>query len=414
MQFLHLTFESFRFAMQALKSNLLRTVLSLLGVTVGIFSIIGVLTMVDSLESNIKGSLSSIGEKTIYVDKWPWQFGGGDYPWWKYFQRPRPKYKEFKYLRENIENATAITIMDYSMTNLRQGNNSYQALCHGITYEFNIITEVPIIDGRYFTSQEMEAGRSVAVIGGKVNEMLFPNENAIGKKIKVNGQNFTVIGIQETKGKQLVDVGGNPDEKIFIPFLKHKRMFSSGNLNGLIALQARPDDENMLLLESEITGLMRTTRGLKPTQDDNFALNRPDAAAQALSGLFGTLTVGGWVIGLFALLIGGFGIANIMFVSVKERTNIIGIQKSLGAKNYFILFQFLFESVFLCVLGGLLGLLLVYLASFIDLGSLDIILSTGNILIGLIVASVIGILSGIIPASQAANMDPVIAIRANG
>lgn len=412
MQFLHLTFESFRFAMQALKANLLRTVLSLLGVTVGIFSIIGVLTMVDSLESNIKGSLSSVGEKVIYVDKWPWQFGGGDYPWWKYFQRPRPKYQEFKYLRDNIENARAITIMDYAQTNVRQGSNSFESLCQGITYDFNLITEIPIIDGRYFTTQEVEAARNVAIIGGKVNEMLFPYENAIGKNIKVNGQNFTVIGVQETKGKQLIDVGGNPDEKVYIPFLKHKRMFSSGNLSGTIALQAYESDENMLLLESEITGLMRTTRGLRPTEDDNFALNRPDAAAQALSGLFGTLTVGGWVIGLFALLIGGFGIANIMFVSVKERTNIIGIQKSLGAKNYFILFQFLFESVFLCILGGLLGLLLVYLASFIDIGSLDIILSSGNIIIGLIVASVIGVLSGVIPASQAANMDPVIAIRA--
>lgn len=404
--------ESFRFAMQALRANIFRTVLSLLGVTVGIFSIIGVYTMVDSLEANIKNSLSSIGEKTIYVDKWPWQFGGGDYPWWKYFQRPRPKYTEYKFLKENLENARAITIMDWSMANVRNGNSSFQALCQGITYDFNSITDVPIIEGRYFASQEVDAGNNVAVIGGKVAEVLFQNESAIGKTVKINGQNFTVIGVQEKKGKQLVDVGGNPDEKVYIPFLKHKRMFSSGNLNGIIALQALENDENMLLLESETTGLMRTIRGLKPFQDDSFALNRPDAAAAALSGLFKGIKQGGTIIGLFALLIGGFGIANIMFVSVKERTNIIGIQKSLGAKNYFILFQFLFESVFLCLIGGLVGLLLVYLASFIDLGSLDIVLSSTNIITGLIIASVIGILSGIIPASQAARMDPVIAIRA--
>jgi putative ABC transport system permease protein len=411
MKFLNLVFESFRFAWQALRANVMRTILSLLGVTVGIFSIIGVLTMVDSLEANIKGSLSSIGEKTIYVDKWPWVFGEGDYPWWKYFMRPRPKYAEFQFLKNNANHAKGVTIMDFSMTNARYKNSSYDALCQGITYDFNLITEVPVVEGRYFTEQEVEAGRNVAILGGEVSEILFGDENPLGKPLKIKGQNFIVIGVQELKGKQLVDVGGNPDTKIFIPFVKHKRMFSSGNLYGQIAVQAYEDDKNMEMLESELTGLMRTRRGLKPSQEDNFALNRPDAIADAISGVFDALAIGGWIIGFFALLIGGFGIANIMFVSVKERTNIIGIQKSLGAKNYFILFQFLFESVFLCLIGGLAGLLIVYLASFINIGYLDLILSTSNIVLGLLIASVIGIASGIIPASQAARMDPVIAIR---
>ncbi len=412
MKFIKLIFESFRFAWQALKSNVLRTLLSLLGVTVGIFSIIGVLTMVDSLEANVRNALSSIGERTIYVDKFPWIFEEGDYPWWRYFQRPRPKHSEYEYLKSRVRNAEAITIMDYSIANAKYENSSFDALIHGITYDFNVITEVPVIEGRYFTQAEVDGGRNVAILGGEVAETLFGEENGIGKNIKVKGQRFTVIGIQEKKGKQLVDVGGNPDQKIYIPFLKHKRLFSSGDLYGMIALQAFKDDENMVMLESEITGLMRTTRGLRPTQEDNFALNRPDAAANAMSSVFDALRVGGYVIGAFALLIGGFGIANIMFVSVKERTNIIGIQKSLGAKNYFILFQFLFESVFLCILGGLIGLLLVYLVSFINLGSLDLILTTGNMIVGLLIASVIGILSGIIPASQASALNPVIAIRA--
>ncbi len=410
--FLGLTLESFRFAWQALKSNVFRTILSLLGVTVGIFSIIGVYTMVDSLEANIKESLSSIGDKTIYVDKWPWIFNTGDYPWWKYFKRPEPKYSEFRYLKENVENARAIAIMDWSSSIARYGNSSYNVLCQGITFDANLINEIPIVNGRYFTSQEVDAGRNVAIIGGEVGEELFADEDPVGKQIKLKGQNFTVIGVQEKKGKQLVDVGGNPDQKIYIPFIKHKRMFSSGNLYGTIVMQALEDDKDMIILESETRGLMRTLRGLRPSEDDNFAINRPDAAAAAISGIFSSLRVGGFIIGLFSLLIGGFGIANIMFVSVKERTNIIGIQKSLGAKNFFILFQFLFESVFLCLFGGLFGLLLVYLISFVDLGSLDIILSLKNVSFGLFISSIIGILSGIIPASQAAAMDPVIAIRA--
>jgi putative ABC transport system permease protein len=412
MLFFKLTFESLRFAWQALRSNLLRTVLSLLGVTIGIFSIIGVYTMVDSLESNIKTSLSSIGDKTIYVDKFPWQFGDGEYPWWKYFNRPRPKYSEYKYLKDNLENAAAVTIMDWSLAQAKYQSNSYNALVQGITYDFNLISDVPVINGRYFSPTEIESGRNVAVIGAEIGETLFGEEDPIGKQIKIKGENFVVIGMQQKKGKQLVDVGGNPDQKVYVPFVKHKRMFSSGNLYGMIQVQAFESDLKMVKLESEIKGKMRTIRGLRPLEEDNFALNRPDAAANFLTTIFGSLRAGGFVIGLFSLLIGGFGIANIMFVSVKERTNIIGIQKSLGAKNYFILFQFLFEAIFLCLIGGLFGLILVYLASFIDLGSLDIVLSSGNIIFGLTISSIIGIVAGLIPASQASKMDPVIAIRA--
>jgi putative ABC transport system permease protein len=411
-KFLFQTYEATAFAWSALRANVFRTILSLLGVTVGIFSIIGVYTMVDSLEGSIKNSLNSIGEKTIYVDKWPWQFGEGEYPWWKYFQRPEPKFTEYKALREDSKRAAAIAIMDWSSTTVRYKSSSFDGLCQGITYDFNLITDIPIEQGRYFTQAEMDAGRNVAIIGGTIAQTLFQDENPIGKTIKLKGQNFTVIAIQEVKGKDLVQIGGNPDEKIYIPFLKHKRLFSSGNLEGTIVMQAYESDKDMVELESETRGLMRTIRGLRPSQDDNFALNRPDAAANAISGLFGTIRTGGFFIGLFALLIGGFGIANIMFVSVKERTNIIGIQKSLGARSYVILFQFLFESIFLCLFGGLIGILLVYLASFIDLGSLDIVLSSSNIIFGIIIASIIGIISGIVPALQAARMDPVIAIRA--
>ncbi|AFK01705.1 protein of unknown function DUF214 [Emticicia oligotrophica DSM 17448] len=412
MKVLLLILESFRFAMNALRENILRTVLSLLGVTVGIFSIIGVYTMVDSLESNIKGSLSSIGTNVIYVQKWPWFFGGGDYPWWKYFMRPEPKYDEFKYLKENLEHAQSVAMMDFSSgVSCKKGSNSIEALCQGITYDFTDITEVPIVNGRYFAPQEVESGRNVAILGADISDALFPDSDPIGQSFKMKGQTLTVIGIQERKGKQIADFGGEPDQKVYIPFLAHKRIFSSGEPYGDIVLKGFDTDEGLLELEGETTGLMRTKRGLRPTQEDNFALNRPEAAAAALGQLFGTIRTSGFFIGLFSLLIGGFGIANIMFVSVKERTNIIGIQKSLGAKNFFILFQFLFESVFLCLIGGFFGILLVYLLSFLPLGSLDIILTSSNIIFGLIIASIIGVVSGIIPAWQAARLDPVIAIR---
>jgi putative ABC transport system permease protein len=412
MKVLRMVFESLRFAWQALKSNLLRTILSLLGVTIGIFSIIGVYTMVDSLEANIKNSLSSIGSNTIYVEKFPWQFGDGEYPWWKYLSRPEPKFREYKQLKESLTQAKSVTIMDWTLTDVKYKSSSLKGLAQGITYDFNNITEVPIASGRYFIPAETESALNVAVIGGEIAEKLFFGENPLGKQIKLKGENFTVIGVQVKKGKQLVGVGGDPDVKVFIPFIKHKRMFSSGEMSGTIAIKAFESDVEMEKMESELRGKMRTVRGLRPLEMDDFALNKPDAAASFLTSIFGSIRAGGFIIGLFSLLIGGFGIANIMFVSVKERTNIIGIQKSLGAKNYFILFQFLFEAMFLCVIGGLFGLLIVYLASFIQLGSLDIVLTTKNIIFGISISSIIGIMAGLIPASQAAKMDPVIAIRA--
>jgi putative ABC transport system permease protein len=270
---------------------------------------------------------------------------------------------------------------------------------------------VIIINGRYFAPQEVESGRNVGILGADIADALFSDSDPIGQTFKMKGQNVTVIGVQERKGKQIADFGGNPDEKVFIPFLSHKRIFSSGEPYGDILLKGFDKDEGLFELEGEVTGLMRTKRGLRPSEDDSFALNRPEAAAAALGELFKVIGGAGTIIGLFSLLIGGFGIANIMFVSVKERTNIVGIQKSLGAKNSFILYQFLFESIFLCLIGGLCGIILVYLLSFLPLGSLDIVLSSKNIFKGLFISSGIGLISGILPAWQAARLDPVIAIR---
>ncbi|WP_128546134.1 ABC transporter permease [Larkinella soli] len=411
MKFLRQTFESFRFAWQALRSNLLRTTLSLLGVTIGIFAIIAVFTIVDSLERNIKDSLAGIGDKVVYVQKWPWGFGG-EYQWWKYFQRPEPSLTEFKFLAEKLENAEAVVAMDFrGGVTVRNGNNSIQSLIQGTTHEYNKISEVPVEQGRYFSPQEIEASRNVSIIGADIAETLFPGQNPVGKEFKLNGLKYVVIGVQQRKGASLLDFGGNPDTKCLIPIGAFAKMYHSVYPSIDIAVKGFEQDEGLLEVESEIRGLLRARRGLKPMQDDNFAINRPEAAAKAISGVFGVLTLAGWVIGSFSILVGGFGIANIMFVSVKERTNLIGIQKSLGAKNYFILFQFLFEAVFLSLIGGLVGILLVYLVSFMKLGSLEIILSPGNIILGLGVSSIIGMVSGILPALLAARLDPVIAIR---
>ncbi|ARK09753.1 ABC transporter permease [Fibrivirga algicola] len=403
--------ESLRFAWQSLRSNLLRTTLSLLGVTIGIFAIIAVFTIVDSLQRNIKDTLGGLGSNVIYVQKWPFEFGS-EYRWWKYFQRPEPTYNEYRLLSDRLENAQAVVAMGgRGGITVKNGSNSLSSRISGVTYDYNKISDVPIAQGRYFAPQEMESSRNVTIIGSEIAETLFPTQSPIGQSMQIAGLKFVVIGVGEKKGASILEIGGNPDLRCIIPYGTFAKLFSSNRPNLTIAIKGYETDAGLENLEGEIKGVLRARRSLRPAQEDSFAINRPEALAKFISGIFAVLTIAGWFIGGFSMLVGGFGIANIMFVSVKERTNIIGIQKSLGAKNYVILLQFLFEAVLLAVVGGLVGIGLVYLMSFMNLGSLDIQLSASNIILGLAVSGGIGTIFGILPAALAARMNPVDAIR---
>jgi putative ABC transport system permease protein len=413
MLFLKLSWESFRFAISALKSNLTRTVLSLLGVTIGIFAIIAVFTLVDSLESKIKSSFAFLGTNVMRVDRFPFANGPQDYPWWKYFQRPPGTYAEYKFLEERLKNADGVTISASSSATIQAGSNSYQGTSlSGVAYTYQDVFEVALEEGRYFSESEINSSRNLIIIGKKIANTLFANGPALGKEVKIKGMKFTIIGIFEEEGAGFLDLPSK-DEACLVPFGAFSKMYYTGRdgLEPTIAVKGRDTDVGLVALENEMAGLLRAKRGLKPTQENNFALNKTEFIQNAIGSIFDVISVAGWVIGGFSILVGGFGIANIMFVSVRERTNIIGIQKSLGAKNYFILFQFLFEAICLSLIGGGSGILLVYLISFIPLGTLELSLSFNNILLGLGVSSLIGVVAGIVPATLAARMDPVEAIR---
>ena len=409
MKFLIQVYESLIFAYQALRSNLMRTTLSLLGVSVGIFAIVAVFTAVDSLNKNIRSEIDSFaGSGVLYVGKWPWIMQN-NYPWWKYLNRPEIKYTAFQFLKDNLKSAKAIAIIDNGRSaSATKGSSSMDVNMTGASYDYNQITSVPVQFGRYFLPIESENALNVVIIGAKVSENL---QATVGDQIKLNGIKFQIIGIIEKKGNDLLSFGGTPDEKVFIPYSTFSAVFQKDKPAPDIAIKAMDDDLGQENLEGEVTGLMRSLRSIKPKQESNFAVNRLDGLNQFFDGIFAALNVAGALIAGFSLLVGGFGIANIMFVSVKERTNIIGIQKSLGAKNYFILFQFLFEAVFLSLIGGLVGIGLVVLLTLIPQDALPLVLSMKNIVTGLFISSFIGILSGIIPAWVAAKMDPVIAIR---
>jgi putative ABC transport system permease protein len=420
MKTLQLIFESFRFAWKALKSNLLRTILSLLGVTVGIFAIISVLTIVDSLEKNIKDSLNFLGTGVIYIEKWPFTADAdGEYRWWDFWQRPNTSYAEYKFMLENLKSQNGIAIFAIKGNSvIKRDNNSIgEARLIGGSSGYENVSEINIERGRYFTTDEIEAGRNVAIIGSEIANALFPNgEEAIGEYVKIRNLKYMVTAVIKREGQSFM---GTPskDYATIIPYNSFRRLYQTGTgqpfeVTSRIGVKGHDIDIGLVELENEVRGMLRSRRGLKPTAKDNFAMNRPEAIANVIGQVFDVLGIAGWVIGGFSMLVGGFGIANIMFVSVKERTSIIGLQKSIGAKNFFILFQFLFEAIFLSLIGGLTGLFFVYLITFIPMGDLVVKLTISNIVLGLGVSSIIGLVSGIVPAALAARLDPVAAIRA--
>ena len=416
--FLRLLKESFVFSFNALIANPVRTVLSLLGVTIGIFTIIAVLSTVDSLEKSIKDNLSFLGTDNLRVEKWPWDFNNPSYEWWKFFRRPEPTYREYEFLKDNLVNAEAVEILtSREGVNVKYSNNSSRIdNLNGVVFENQFFGDWEFIAGRFFTQNETLTGSNAAIIGYKIMEDLFKTPDfAIGKQLKIKGKSYTIIGVTKEQGESF-GAGDSFDRQMFIPFNSFKKIFKVGRKGSNAVLRVKgngDEDPGLVNLEYELRGLIRAKRGTKPIEDDSFAINRPEYLASFVSTIFGTISIAGWVIGSFSILVGGFGIANIMFVSVKERVPIIGLQKSLGAKKYFILMQFLFESSFLSIFGGLFGIFFVFLLTLPDLGTFDLIISLENVILGVTISSVIGILAGLLPALFASNLDPVEAIRSN-
>ncbi|MBL7921636.1 MAG: ABC transporter permease [Bacteroidia bacterium] len=406
--------ESLLFAWQSLVANKLRSFLSLLGITIGIFAIILVFTIVDGLESNIRGSIQSLGNNVVYIQKWPWDFGP-DYPWWKYINRPVPQYYELDELQKRCKSTEALAYRMGRRRTIKYRSNSIQnAIVAGISHDFYKIKNFDLTAGRYFTQNETEAGYHLALIGASIAEGLFPNEDPIGKEIKIAGNKAVVIGVIKKEGESLLGISF--DYQVITPF-NFARSFldvKSENADPMIYAKAKPNVSNAEMI-SELTGILRGIRKLKPMGEPNFALNETSLISKGFDGLFDIIGTAGWIIGGFSILVGGFGIANIMFVSVKERTNLIGIQKSLGAKNFFILVQFLGESVMLSTIGGFFGLLVTYIITIIgkDAIEMDISLTSTNIILGFTISILIGIISGFIPAYSASQLDPVEAIRSN-
>lgn len=410
--YLRLLKESFHFAINALVNNKLRTFLSLLGVTIGIFSIIAILAAVDSLKREIEGSMSGLDNNTLIMMKY--SFAPTDVPNWRIEQFPHVKYEEYQHLSRNLEGGDVSFVLNVPNETLRYEENSVDNVGIGATtYEYYEVEALQIEHGRFFNETESNNGSPVIVLGNEIATKLFGTPDAIGKTIRVYGRKFTVIGVLQKEGMGLF--GNSKDVIVFIPVNVVRRIYGDNHNQTFPQIVIKPErSADQAAYIAMVKQQMRTVRGLKPDVVDTFFVNQLKGFLEIIDGIIGQLNFMGGIISGFSLLVGGFGIANIMFVSVKERTNLIGIQKSLGAKNKFILYQFLFEAVVLAVIGGIIGIILVWLTTLIlstITGDFEFVLSFMNIFIGATISIIIGLLAGIIPAISASRLDPVEAIR---
>ncbi len=413
---LGILWNSFKMALGELKNNKLRTFLSLFGITIGIFCIIGVLATVNSLEHKVQSDIKTLGTNTIYIDKWEYGGGGGAYPWWKFINRPAPRNEDVEFIKAKSSLAYAVshfleTTANVSHKNIQlNGSNIY-----GVTEDFNKIQTIDLIPGsRYLSEADFQRGTPATVIGYLLAEDLFGNpQYAIGKQISINGKKAQVIGVIQKEGTSLAG-GFEYDDCCILAYRYYATMFDSRPQFGsnFIMVQGKPGINSKVLSE-ELRGVMRQLRRLSPTQEDNFALNDINMFSEQIGSFFGMVNLGGWLIAGLSLIVGGFGVANIMFVTVRERTSQIGLKKAIGAKKGVILTEFLLESAFLCLIGGLIGLGLVaglttVLSSILPF---PIFIAGGIIILAFSICIILGVLSGIIPAFMAAKMDPVVAIR---
>jgi putative ABC transport system permease protein len=358
--------------------------------------------------------MSNLGSNVIYVQKWPWSPPPGEteYPWWKYLNRPVPTLEETnEVLRRSTLTQYAVYFFGFSRT-LKSGNNKAEnaeiiGASNGLMETWNL----KLLSGRPLKEEEFNSGASSVMLGATIADQLFPNRSAVGNQLKIQGFTLNILGVFEKMGNDVF--GTSMDNRVLIPARLAARMVDPhSDLGQGIIVKGKPE-VTANRLSDELEGVMRSIRRIKPAAENDFALNEVSLISGQLDSVFKVFNIAGWIIGGFAILVGGFGIANIMFVSVKERTKIIGLQKALGAKSKFILLEFLFEAIVLSMIGGMIGLMIIYGLTFAVSRTFDfnLALSMGNIITGLSISVVIGLIAGVVPARTAARLDPVEAMN---
>jgi len=399
--------EGFRIALQALKVNKIRSTLTALCIIIGITMVTIVDSVTTGMDVTFEESMAMMGQDVVYVQKWPWGMGG-EYKWWEYRNRKEIELEYVEQIRDYSRYASNVTAVANRGTSIRYKDKSAEGVgLSGATANYLSIQGLNIAEGRMYVDQEVRSGSKVAVIGNTLMESLFEMETALGKQIRVGGQKFTVIGILEKQGKFLGLE--DTDNRIIIPISAYKQIY--GLRYGLQIGVQFPSQEAMKEGEYELEGIMRRIRQLDATADNDFALNKPEAFKEQLEGMKAGIYAVGFILSGLSLLIGGIGVMNIMFVSVRERTKEIGIRKAVGAKSWEILTQFLLEAIAICLLGGIIGVALAGGLTILINQVFVAVMNVSVVIVAFSICTIVGVTFGFIPAYRAAKSDPIESLR---
>ncbi len=398
-----LLFENFFISLSAVFANKTRSILTALGIIIGVFSVTMMGTLISGLDKTFESSMSMLGRDILYISRYEWF---GDMEWWEVRNRPRMRTEYVQKVKQRSKYALAVAPVMQRGASLSYGEKETRTEIFGTNEDYMKTITANIVEGRFFSQNEDRSGSRVTIIGFGIKEAFFGEKDPIGKYIKIDNEKFRVIGVLEKQGKFLGLF--STDKQAILPIGAYNRVFSK---RGWMRLSVKIPEQKIEEGLDEIYSVMRHIRGLKPNQKNDFAINQTKAFEKNYNMLKIAIGGTGTFITLLSLIVGGIGVMNIMFVSVKERTREIGVRKAIGATKGMILGQFLMEAISICLIAGLLGLMISYVFSIllnqVFPSTLDMRLAGFSIFISILV----GVISGIIPSYRAANLDPIDALR---
>lgn len=403
--------EGLAISFNAIRANKIRSVLTTLGIVIGVASVVLMSTAINGINKSFQDGASNImGTDNIFIDKWSWF---GEIPWWELRNRRNIQIDDFDKFKKMAK--LPIAVAPSSFRNMSVTRKEYKMdgiFLGGTNQDYIKTTNLKFAQGRFFTEIESNGGRKVAVIGGEIAAKLFPRVNPIGEVIKISGKKYKVVGTIEKQGSFLLG-NFNPDNQIFIPMEAMFKDFKSRRRGGGITIVVRAaNSQSVEAVKEEAIGIMRRIRSLRYDEDDDFSINQQGALLDIINQQVGVIQIAGLFVTGLALFVGAIGIMNIMYVSVKERTREIGIRKAIGAKKRTILGQFITESVFICLIGGFIGLFIAILGGmWIQQMDFPVAIEIDAVILAIGISLITGVLSGIAPAYTAAKMDPVDALR---